>query len=106
MSFRRVGDDLRGLLAEWLQNPESRRVVLQRTWKQALGEKVSRRCRPVQFAEGVLTVEVTDTSWAKQLQAMSGDLIGRLNATLGSSWVRRIEWVDGAGEPLPRSPQR
>lgn len=101
MSFRRVGDDLRGLLEEWLHNPESRRVVLQRTWERALGEQVSRRCRPVRFADGVLTVEVVDTSWAKQLQAMSADLIGRVNATLGSSWVRRIEWVDGAGESLP-----
>lgn len=101
MSFRRVGDDLRGLLEEWLQNEESRRVVLQRTWERALGDKVSRRCRPLRFQDQVLTVEVTDSSWAKQLQAMSADVISRINAALGSTWVRRIEWVDGNGEPLP-----
>jgi predicted nucleic acid-binding Zn ribbon protein len=92
---------LQGLLEEWLKNPESRRIVLQRTWERALGDKVSRRCRPLGFADGVLTVAVTDTSWARQLQAMSADLIRRVNAALGSPWVRRIEWVDGDGEPLP-----
>lgn len=100
MSFRRVGADLRGLLDEWMKEPESRRVLMQRTWERALGEKISRRCRPLRLEDDVLTVEVTDSSWATQLQAMSADLIRRINGALGSPWVRRIEWVDSAGEPL------
>lgn len=98
MTFRRVGADLQGLLHEWLENPESRRVVLQRSFAQAAGEKVSRRCRALSFDDGVLTVEVTDSSWAPQLRAMTGELIGRVNAALGHAWVERIEWV----EPGPR----
>lgn len=98
MTFRRVGSELQRLLSEWLEHPESRAVVLQRTWAQAVGEKVSARCRARSFADGVLTVEVTDSSWAPQLRAMTGELIGKVNAALGNSWVRRIEWV----EPGPR----
>ena len=65
-----------------------------------MGQKISRRCRPLAFEDEVLTVEVTDSSWEKQLQGMSEDLISRINAALGNTWVRRIEWVDGSGEPL------
>ena len=40
--------------------PESRRVVLQRTWERSVGDVVSKHCRAVGFDEGVLKVEVTD----------------------------------------------
>jgi len=93
MSFRPLGSALGELLNEWLENPEARRVVLQRTWEQALGEKISCRCRPLGFADGILTVEVTDSSWAPQLEAMSADLIAKVNAALGKPWVRKIDWV-------------
>jgi len=94
MSFRPVGSALQGLLQEWLENPQARGAVLQRSWDSAVGERVSRRTRAVRFDDdGVLTVEVTDSSWAPQLEAMSGELIRKVNAALGSSWVRRIEWV-------------
>jgi hypothetical protein len=93
MTFRRVGADIRGLLEEWLENPESRAVVLRRTWDRAVGDGVSRRCRALSFDDGVLTVEVTDSSWAPQLKGMTGELIDKVNAALGKAWVRRIEWV-------------
>jgi len=95
MSFRHVGDDLRGLLSEWLENPESRRVVLQRTWERAVGDAVKHRTKPLMSEDGVLTAEVTDTSWKPQLAAMSGELITKVNIALGKPWVRRILWVSG-----------
>ena len=98
MSFRPIGGELRRLLEEWLENPESRRVVLQRTWESSVGDKVSRRCRAVSFDDGVLTVEVTDSSWAPQLEAMSRELIRKVNEALGKTWVRRIEWKE-SGPP-------
>ncbi len=101
MSFRPVGPDLRALLNEWMENPQSRRVVMRRSWERAMGDRVSRKCRPLRLTDDVLTVEVTDSSWAAQLQAMSKDLITRFNAAFGGTWVRRIEWVGEDGEPLP-----
>lgn len=93
MTFRRIGNDIRGVLQEWLDNPAARQVVLQRTWASAVGDKVSSHCRALSFEHGVLTVEVTDSSWAPQLRAMSAELIARVNAALGSDQVKRIEWT-------------
>lgn len=92
MSFRPIDADLRRLLEEWLDNPGSRLIVLQRTWDNAVGERLSRRCQAVGFDDGVLTVEVTDSSWAPQLEAMSRELIKKVNEALGGTWVRRIAW--------------
>ncbi len=93
MSFQHVGSELQRLLSEWLENPESRRLVLQRTWERAVGEEVSRRCRPLGFDDGVLTVEVTDSGCKPRLEAMSGELITKVNIALGKPWVRKIVWV-------------
>ena len=93
MSFRHIGSELQGLLSEWLENPESRRLVLQRTWERSVGDAVSRRWRPLGFEDGALTVEVTDPEWKPQLEAMSGELITKVNIALGKPWVRKILWV-------------
>jgi predicted nucleic acid-binding Zn ribbon protein len=93
MSFRHVGRELQGLLSEWLENPESRSLVLDRTWERAVGDAVSRRCRPLTLEDSVLTVEVTDSAWKHQLEAMSADLIKKMNMAVGKPSVRRIVWV-------------
>ena len=93
MTFKPVGSELQALLSEWLENPEARRVVLERTWERAVGEAVAERCRPLIFEDGVLTVEVTDDAWKPQLETMSGELITKVNVALGKPWVRRILWV-------------
>ena len=93
MSFKPVGAALHGLLAEWLENPEARQVVLQRTWERAVGEAVSEKTKPLAFDDGVLSVEVADSSWAPELEKMSAELITKVNEALGKTWVRRIDWV-------------
>jgi predicted nucleic acid-binding Zn ribbon protein len=106
MTFKPIGDDIRGLLKEWLDNPETRRVVLQRTWQSAVGETVGRRCRAHHFDDGVLTVQVTDSSWEPQLRSMSRELADKVNDALGGDWVRRIEWVvDGPQDRSGAAPR-
>ena len=97
MSFKPVGDALYSLLAEWLENPGARQIVLQRTWERAVGEAVSDKTKPLAFDDGVLSVEVADSSWAPELEKMSAELIGKVNEALGKKWVRRIDWVSGEG---------
>lgn len=96
MSFRPLGPALGKLLEEWLENPDARRVLLERTWERALGGEIADRCRPTGFADGVLSVEVVDDSWRPQLMDMGPELVAKVNAALGKDWVREISWVSGA----------
>ena len=93
MSFKHVGRELQVLLSEWMEKPQSRGPVLGRIWEEAVGEAVSRHCRPLILEDSVLMVEVTDLAWKPQLEAMSADLIRKVNTALGKPWVRRIVWV-------------
>ena len=85
MSFKHVGLELQGLLSEWMEKPQARGLVLGRIWEEAVGEAVSRHCRPLVLEDSVLMVEVTDLAWKPQLEAMSADLIGKSTRP----WVSR-----------------
>ena len=93
MSFKHVGPELQGLLSEWMEKPQARGLVLGRIWEEAVGEAVSRHCRPLVLEDSVLMVEVTDLAWKPQLEAMSANLIRKVNTALAKPWVRRIVWV-------------
>ena len=41
MSFRKVGSEIQAILGEWLENSETRRLVLQRTWQRAVQDRES-----------------------------------------------------------------
>ncbi len=60
-------------------------------WKHAVGEGLSSHAVPVQLQSKALVVVVEDNIWQKQLEQMRGQLLFRLNAVLGQSFVKSIE---------------
>jgi predicted nucleic acid-binding Zn ribbon protein len=61
-------------------------------WPLACGTAVAERTRPMQFAEGVLRVEVPDYGWRTELQALAAQYVAVINRYTAQS-VRRIEFV-------------
>src|SRR5215218_5907725 len=62
-------------------------------WKFAAGEGLKGRAVPVKLEERTLTVAVADAIWQKQLHSMRGQLLFRVNTTLGQPIVGAIEFV-------------
>lgn len=52
-------------------------------WESAVGENVARHCRPIQFREDILEVEVDSSVWCQQLKLQEPELIAALAAQLG-----------------------
>ena len=74
----RMRDVLRGSLGRALDRlPEAERVMA--AWTVACGPQMATRGVPVEFAEGVLTVEAVDAAWRRELAGMTE----RLRAELG-----------------------
>jgi predicted nucleic acid-binding Zn ribbon protein len=69
-------------------------------WPLACGTAVAERTRPVQFADGVLRVEVPDSGWRAELQALAPQYVAVINRYTARS-VRRIEFIVQA--PLARN---
>lgn len=61
-------------------------------WRRAAGEGVRGLAVPFRLYRKTLTVAVPDVTWQKQLEAISPQLIFRLNSILGQALVTYIEF--------------
>jgi predicted nucleic acid-binding Zn ribbon protein len=73
-----------------------RRVPLNQSillaWPVACGGAVADRTRAVSFEKGVLSVEVPDQRWRRELTALAGQYLAALNR-FSSERVQRIEFL-------------
>ena len=83
------------VLAEALPDaaPATLLARAQAAWPGAVGEVIAAESAPVSERDGTLTVGCSSAVWAQELELMSGDLIGPLNAALGAVKVRRLRFV-------------
>ncbi len=66
-------------------------------WRVTTGEQLAHTCRPFRLYRKTLVVAVSDETWKKQLESMSGMLIFKINGLLGHPLVTFIEFrVDPA----------
>ncbi|HEX8137512.1 MAG TPA: DciA family protein [Pyrinomonadaceae bacterium] len=61
-------------------------------WRRASGPALRGQAVPFRLYRKTLIVAVTDATWKKQLEAMSGQLLFRLNSLLGHPLVTYIEF--------------
>lgn len=61
-------------------------------WPLACGHAVAVRTRALDFAQGILRVEVPDWGWRAELQALAPQYLAVINRYVGES-VKRIEFV-------------
>lgn len=67
-------------------------------WPQIVGPDVALHCKPVSYADGVVSVTADSTAWATQLTLLAATVVARLNSELGDGTVLRIQ-VSGPGGP-------
>ncbi len=61
-------------------------------WRRVAGEGLRAQAVPFRLYRKTLIVSVADATWQKQLEAMSGQLLFRLNSLLGQAVVTYIEF--------------
>jgi hypothetical protein len=61
-------------------------------WRRASGESLRRHAVPFRLYRKTLVISVADSTWQKQLEAMSGQLLFRLNSLLGQAVVTFLEF--------------
>ena len=78
----RMRDVLRSSLGRSLESmPPEDRVAA--AWPVACGQRIAERTRILEFAGAVLTVEVADAAWLKQMRSMSEKLKQELRSIAG-----------------------
>ncbi len=87
-------------------SPEVAEAACMAAWKHAAGEGLRHHAVPLRLHRKTLVIGVADTTWQKQLQSLSGQLLFRLNSILGQPLVTFIDFrVDPNAVANARGPQ-
>jgi hypothetical protein len=94
-------DDLLRVLPKFLRAAGETEEILEAAamiaWRRIAGEGLRGQAVPFRLYRKTLIVAVADTTWQKQLEQVSGQLLFRLNSLLGQAVVTYIEFrVDPA----------
>jgi predicted nucleic acid-binding Zn ribbon protein len=91
---RRVPRPAGGAVAALMHElaPATGLAALQRVWPAAVGEVIAAQAHPSAERIGVVTVTCSSSVWAQELTLMGPDLTARLNAALGSEFVRELRF--------------
>lgn len=73
-------------------------------WTVIVGEHLARRTRPVEISRSRLVVLVPSSSWKRQLRALRGEIVSRLNQVLGTEIARVAFRIDSTVEQAPPTP--
>ncbi len=73
-------------------------AMVLRDWKGIVGVDNAEHSEPVQFADGVLTVQCDSTAWATGMRYAAGQIVAKLNAALGQQTVQRVD-IKGPNQP-------
>jgi hypothetical protein len=77
-----VRTGLRNILADLLRSRPAEEAVML-AWPIVCGKEVAERARAASFAEGILTVEVSDIAWRDQLGSFAPRYVSGFNELLG-----------------------
>src|SRR5689334_3474098 len=74
-------------------------------WKHAAGDGLKEHAVALKLENRRLTIAVVDAIWVKQLTAMRGQLLFRVNSILGQSLVSALDFVIDPQRAKPRVEQ-
>jgi Dna[CI] antecedent, DciA len=90
-ALEQVGAGLEKIVADSLRRSPSGQGPLL-AWPLACGQAVAARTRAVEFAQGILRVEVPDAGWRAELQTLAPQYLAVINRYVAES-VKRVEFV-------------
>jgi hypothetical protein len=90
--MERLFDAIPAVLKGLDANPETDRAVVFAAWKNCVGEILQKRTAPLHFAKNRLIVAVRDETWQRHLEALSPQMLVKINDRLGHGTVRFIEF--------------
>ena len=87
-------------------SPEVAEAACMAAWKHAAGDGLRDHAVPLRLSRKTLIIAVADTTWQKQLQSLSVQLLFRLNSILGQPLVTFVDFrVDPRAIANARGPQ-
>ena len=95
------------LLSAAGDNEEVAEAAARIAWKRAAGGPLCQHAVPFRLYHTTLIVAVSDAIWQRQMSALSGQLLSRLNGMLGQKTITFIEFrIDPKTVEVERAPHQ
>ncbi len=85
-----VGSAIEKLVIEQGWQHDNAVAVLSTRWSEIVGNEVAAHTRPGEFQEGTLRIHAESTAWATQLKLLTGTILTKIAAEIGSGVVTTL----------------
>ncbi len=98
--------ELHKIFADALKNASADQAPVL-AWPMVCGGSVAKRTRAINFASGILHVNVPDRQWRSELELLAADYVRALNELVKKK-VSRIEFIAPGekSEPVKKKPEK
>lgn len=83
---------LKKVISELKLSDKINKAKLFNHWEDIIGEEISKKAKPKRLKKGLLYVSVTTSTWANELNLMSGQIIRKINSYIGEDIVKEIRF--------------
>ena len=80
-------------------------VTITRNWPEIVGQDIAGRAEPACIQKNILWVQVRDSVWMQQLQAMKPQILERVQRSFPEAEIRDIRWRLQTAKPLAANPR-
>ncbi|MBI2619115.1 MAG: DUF721 domain-containing protein [Ignavibacteriales bacterium] len=88
---------MKNALAELVQNlgigKKLREYDAVTRWEEVVGEQIAKVTKATRIDKGVLVIKVKNSPWRNELTLRKGEIIRKINGSLGSNIVNDIRFV-------------
>jgi predicted nucleic acid-binding Zn ribbon protein len=81
--------------------PHTTLAEVQRVWPELVGPVIAAQADPTSERDGVLRITCSSAVWAQELDLMGPELVGRLNAVLGTEAVSALRCSSAPAKGWP-----
>lgn len=101
--FSNINSNLYKIIKEFNIGKIQQTQLVIEIWDDIVGDIVAKNTKPLKFINGMLYVEVSNSSWLNQIPFIKEDIIQKYRLKLNKSLVKDIKFsmINNQGSPLP-----
>ncbi|MFH1625675.1 MAG: DUF721 domain-containing protein [Pseudomonadota bacterium] len=97
--MRRIGSVIKDTLRELKYDTKLYEHLVLEAWDQVVGEHIARHAQPESVRDKTLFVRVSTIPWMRELEAMEGMIIKRLNERIERAVINKLDFKLGEIPP-------
>ena len=94
-SLIHISDVLGSALGKYRPARDTEMTRIWDIWDSVVGRPIAMNAKPDTFKEGLLTVNVSSSSWIHQLKFLEREMVANINQKMGKDLVRQIRFKIG-----------